>query len=70
MIPRAWELNGSSQAYMPGLFDEDDYMDFDEEIDIQPKLTQSQVKHISDVKDILEKHPALKDDIKRTITEE
>ena len=38
MIPRAWELNGSSQAYMPGLFDEDDDMDFDEMCELEAEV--------------------------------
>ncbi|MEI6188359.1 MAG: hypothetical protein WCP46_07710 [Alphaproteobacteria bacterium] len=52
-------------------------MTFDEEGDIipdsqhqQPVLSESQLKHIKDVVDIMEKEPKLKSDIHRTITEE
>jgi len=36
----------------------------------EPKISQSQLQHIKEVIAILEKHPALKEDIRRTITEE
>ena len=36
----------------------------------EPKISQSQLQHIKEVVTILEKHPALKEDIRRTITEE
>jgi len=36
----------------------------------EPKISQSQLQHIKEVVKILEKHPALKNDIRRTITEE
>ena len=46
-----------------------DHMMIDETIE-EPKLSQSQLKHIKDVVKILEKQPALKTDIRRTIVEE
>ena len=36
----------------------------------EPKISQSQLQHFKEVIAILEKHPALKEDIRRTITEE
>ena len=36
----------------------------------EPKISQSQLDHINKVVKILEKHPGLKNDIRRTITEE
>ena len=36
----------------------------------EPKISQSQLQHIKEVVKILEKHPNLKEDIRRTITEE
>ena len=41
-----------------------------DEIIEEPKLSESQLKHIKDVVKILEKQPALKNDIRRTIVEE
>ena len=45
-------------------------MDLDTEAVKEPKISQSQLDHIKEVVEILKKHPKLKDDIRRTITEE
>ena len=45
-------------------------MQVDQEEAKEPKLSQAQMQHIKEVVKILEKNPALKNDIKRTITEE
>jgi len=66
----------ATSIYVPSEFDDGnvptearDHMMIDETIE-EPKLSKSQLKHIKDVVKILEKQPALKTDIRRTIVEE
>ena len=71
-IPSDYEM-----SYMSAPTTAKDNMILDDIVEVEggpstnePKISQSQLQHIKEVIAILEKHPALKEDIRRTITEE